>query len=221
MPDVFRPLRLRTALPTLHHSTRDRDHRINTLNETDRRTSSTRPVLLLKGGFVDQGVNDLAFGLPGASKSHTLCAVGHRLVESGRSVPFAPAYRLVQGLLAAKRDIVLPRQLRKLDNSDFLALDDLGYLPQGAEESEVLVTLIVDATNGVLWASRQTWSSLSGCRVNWIIQPNRNAPRAAPDSGHQAGALLTFNSIAARKTHQRGLDLHRPQSIPDWTRRPS
>ena len=38
----------------------------------------------------------------------------------------------------------LPRQLRKLDNYDFLLLDDLGYLPQGAEESEVLFTLIAE-----------------------------------------------------------------------------
>ena len=36
------------------------------------------------------------------------------------------------------------RQLRKLDNYDFLLLDDLGYLPQGAEESEVLFTLIAE-----------------------------------------------------------------------------
>ena len=52
-------------------------------------------------------------GLPGASKTHALCAIGHRLVESGRSVIFAPAYRLVQDLPAAKRDLALPRQLRK------------------------------------------------------------------------------------------------------------
>ena len=66
------------------------------------------------------------------------------LVEAGHSVLFAPAYRLVQELLAAKRDLDLPRQLRKLDNFDFLLLDDLGYLPQGAEESEVLFTLIAE-----------------------------------------------------------------------------
>ena len=57
---------------------------------------------------------------------------------------FAPAYRLVQDLLAAKRDLALPRQLRKLDSYDFLLLDDLGYLPQGAEESEVFFTLIAE-----------------------------------------------------------------------------
>ena len=31
-------------------------------------------------------------------------------------------------------NVDLPRILRKLDNFDFLLLDDLGYLPQGAEE---------------------------------------------------------------------------------------
>ena len=68
-------------------------------------------------------------GLPDTSTTHALCALGHRLVQE---------------LLAAKRDLALPRQLRKLDNFDFLLLDDLGYPPQGAEESEVLFTLIAE-----------------------------------------------------------------------------
>ena len=86
----------------------------------------------------------LAFGLPGTGKTHALCALGHRLVETGYSVLFTPAYRLVQELLAAQRDLQLPRALRKLDNFDFLVLDDLGYLPQGAAESEVLFTLMAE-----------------------------------------------------------------------------
>ena len=97
-----------------------------------------------QGSFVERGVNVLAFGLPGTGKTHARCALGHRLVEAGHSVLFAPAYRLVQELLAAKRDLDLPRRLRKLDNFDFLLLDDLGYLPQGTEESEVLFTLITE-----------------------------------------------------------------------------
>ena len=47
-------------------------------------------------------------------------------------------------MLAAKRDLDLPRMLRKLDNYDLLVIDDLGYLPQGAGESEVLFTLIAE-----------------------------------------------------------------------------
>ena len=72
----------------------------------------------------------MAFGLPGAGKTHALCAIGHGLVESGRPVILAPAYWLVQDLLAAKRDLALPRQLRKLVTFDFLLLDALGYLPR-------------------------------------------------------------------------------------------
>ena len=96
---------------------------------------------LAQGSFIDRGVNVLAFGLPGAGKTH---ALGHRLVEAGHSVLFAPAYCLVQELLAAKRDLDLPRRLRKLDSFDSLLLDALGYLPQGAEESGVLFTLIAE-----------------------------------------------------------------------------
>jgi DNA replication protein DnaC len=99
---------------------------------------------LAQGEFVEQGMNVLAFGLPGTGKTHAMCAIGHRLVEAGRSVLFTPAYRLVQDLLAAKRDLELPRALRKLDNFDLLLIDDLGYLPQGAEESEVLFTLMAE-----------------------------------------------------------------------------
>ena len=101
--------------------------------EHDRMLLSLRQQLdqLAQGSFVDRGVNVLAFGLPGTGKSHTLCAVGHRLVEAGHSVLFTPAYRLAQDLLAAKRDLALPRQLRKLDNFDFLLLDDLNQYQGG------------------------------------------------------------------------------------------
>ena len=99
---------------------------------------------LAEGDFVERGVNVLAFGMPGTGKTHAMCAIGHRLVQSGRSVLFIPAYRLVQDMLAAKRDLDLPRMLRKLDNFDLLIIDDLGYLPQGAGESEVLFTLIAE-----------------------------------------------------------------------------
>ena len=46
--------------------------------------------------------------MPGTGKTHAMCAIGHRLVESGRSILFIPAYRLVQDMLAAKRDLELP-----------------------------------------------------------------------------------------------------------------
>jgi len=70
---------------------------------------------LARGAFADRAENVLAFGLPGVGKSHAMCAVGHALVCQGRSVLFTPAFQLVQQLLVAKRDLNLPRALRKLD----------------------------------------------------------------------------------------------------------
>ena len=47
-------------------------------------------------------------------------------------------------MLATKRDLELPRMVRKLDNFDPLVIDDLGSLRQVADESEVLFTLIAE-----------------------------------------------------------------------------
>jgi DNA replication protein DnaC len=99
---------------------------------------------LAEGDFLDDATNVLAFGLPGVGKSHAMCAVGHALVERGQSVLFVPTYTLVQELLVAKRDLQLPRVLRKLDHFAVLLLDDLGYIQQSPEEAEVLFTLLAE-----------------------------------------------------------------------------
>src|SRR6185436_4290269 len=97
---------------------------------------------LASGNFLDRAANVLAFGLPGVGKTHAACALGHALVQAGRSVLFTPTYQLVQELLAAKRDLTLPRALRRLDVFELLILDDIGYVQQGADEVEVLFTLM-------------------------------------------------------------------------------
>lgn len=99
---------------------------------------------LATGSFLDRAVNVLAFGLPGTGKTHAMAALGHRLIEQGHSVAFVPTYQLVQDLLAAKRDLDLPRMLRKLDHFEVIILDDLGYLKHRADEAEVLFTLIAE-----------------------------------------------------------------------------
>ncbi len=99
---------------------------------------------LATGAFLETATNVLAFGLPGVGKSHALAAVGHALVDAGHSVLFTPAYALVQELLSAKRDLDLPRALRKLDLFEVILLDDLGYVQQSPEEAEVLFTLLAE-----------------------------------------------------------------------------
>ena len=99
---------------------------------------------LARGDFLDAAHNVLAFGLPGTGKSHAASAIGHALVEAGHSVLFVPTYQLVQDLLVAKRDLNLPRALRKLDLFELIILDDIGYVGQSSDEAEVLFTLMAE-----------------------------------------------------------------------------
>jgi DNA replication protein DnaC len=99
---------------------------------------------LASGDFLDRAHNVLCFGLPGRGKTHAAAALGHALVQRGRSVLFSPTFRLVQELLAAKRDLALPRALQRLDAYDLLILDDIGYVQQSADEVEVLFTLMAE-----------------------------------------------------------------------------
>lgn len=100
--------------------------------------------LLREGDFLDRADNILIFGLPGRGKTHVAAALGHELVQRGRSVLFTPTYRLVDRLLRAKRDLDLEAELRRLDRFQLLILDDFGYVQQSRHEMEVLFTLLAE-----------------------------------------------------------------------------
>lgn len=97
---------------------------------------------LCEGGFVERAENVLAFGLPGRGKTHIVCAIGHELVARGYKVLFIPAFKLVQHLLVARRELVLEAELRKLDRFDAVIVDDIGYIQQDRDEMEVLFTFL-------------------------------------------------------------------------------
>lgn len=119
------------------------DKTLDTL-ELDRFPAKVRRQIpmLCEGGFVDRAENVLAFGLPGRGKTHLLCAVGHELVSLGYQVLFVPAFKLVQRLLVAKRDLDLDAELRRLDKFDTVIVDDIGYIQQERDEMEVLFTFL-------------------------------------------------------------------------------
>jgi DNA replication protein DnaC len=100
--------------------------------------------VLLEGTFLDRRENVLAFGNPGSGKTHLLCAVGQELVQQGRRVLFATCSLLVQQLLVAKRDLKLPRLLKRLSKYEAVILDDIGYVQQNRQEMEILFTFLAE-----------------------------------------------------------------------------
>jgi DNA replication protein DnaC len=149
---------------------------------------------LAGGDFLEDAINLLAFGPPGVGKSHGACALGHALIERGHSVLFRPAYQLVQELLAAKRDLTLPRQLRRLDAAELLILDDIGYVKQSAEEAEVLFTLIAQRyeRRSVMITSNLVFSEWER------IFKEPMATAAAIDRLVHHSAILEFNAPSYR-----------------------
>ena len=57
---------------------------------------------------------------------------------------FSSTHLLVQDLLLAKRELKLPRTIKRLSGYQVLILDDLGYVQQSREEMEVLFTLLAE-----------------------------------------------------------------------------
>lgn len=166
-----------------------------------------RPVLrqlreLERGDFLDEAINVLAFGLPGVGKSHALAALGHALVQRGRTVLWTPTYSLIQELLAAKRDLELPRMLRKLDNYELVILDDIGYVKQTAEEAEVLFTLLAER-----YERRSTALTSNLVFSEWDrIFKNKMATSAAIDRLVHHSVVIEFDveSFRAEKAKNRG-----------------
>lgn len=97
---------------------------------------------LVEGAFLDRAENVLAFGPPGSGKTHLLCAIAQELIHQGRRVLFWPCNLLVQELLLAKRELALPRLLKRWTKYEAFIIDDIGYVQHSREEMEVLFALL-------------------------------------------------------------------------------
>ncbi|MBL7072063.1 MAG: ATP-binding protein [Candidatus Omnitrophica bacterium] len=100
--------------------------------------------VLADGAFLEHHENILIFGNPGSGKTHLICAIGQELIRQDKRVYFTTCALLLQELLAAKRDLKLPKLFKKLNRYQAIIIDDIGYVQQGKEEMEVLFTLLAE-----------------------------------------------------------------------------
>jgi DNA replication protein DnaC len=105
---------------------------------------SKAQVMALAAGdvWLERGANLLAFGPPGAGKSHLAAALGMALIENGWRVHFTRTTDLAQRLQIARRELTLENAIAKLDRYDLLILDDIAYVTKDQAETSVLFELI-------------------------------------------------------------------------------
>lgn len=94
--------------------------------------------------WIKEGMNVLIFGPSGVGKTHLAAAIGEKLIEQGFRVFFSRTTELVQKLQAAKKGLVLPSALEKLEKYDCLILDDFGYVQKDELETSVLFELVCE-----------------------------------------------------------------------------
>ena len=120
---------------------------------------------LLEGGFLDRKENVLVFGNPGSGKSHLLTALAQELVVvRERKMHFTKCALLMQDLLAAKRDLRLSKEIKRLGRYEGLIIDDLGYIQQSRDDMEVVFTLLAERyeRGSVLMTSNLPFSKWEG-----------------------------------------------------------
>ncbi len=93
-------------------------------------------------GWLQSGHNLLAFGPPGAGKSHLAAAIGYELIQRGYRVLMARTSDLVQRLQTARQELALSQEIAKLDKFDLLILDDISYVRKDQAETSALFELI-------------------------------------------------------------------------------
>jgi DNA replication protein DnaC len=145
--------------------------------------------------WLDQGANILCFGPSGVGKSHAAAAIGYALIERGKRVLFVRTTDMVQRLQAARRDLVLPAVLAKIDKFDAVVLDDLGYARKDQAETAVLFELIAERyeRRSLLITCNQpfgTWET---------IFPDKAMTVAAIDRLVHHATILEFNTESYRR----------------------
>ena len=95
-------------------------------------------------GFMSEGRNLFIVGSTGTGKSYIATALGYRACQTGHRVLYANTARLMAQLTVAKAKGSILQELKKIERTELLILDDFGLQPLDTAARNLLMDIIED-----------------------------------------------------------------------------
>ena len=102
-----------------------------------RRSAATEIHELAQGGYIERAEPVILIGDCGTGKTHLLTGLCVAACRQKRRVRFATAAALVNELVEAKQQLQLRRVLARWERYDLIAIDEVGYVPDGRPRRRV------------------------------------------------------------------------------------
>ncbi len=95
-------------------------------------------------GFMSEGRNLFIVGSTGTGKSYIATALGYRACQKGHKVLYANTAKLMAKLKVAKAKGSILQELKKIERTELLILDDFGLQPLDTTARNLLMDIIED-----------------------------------------------------------------------------
>lgn len=164
---------------------------VKTLEGFDFRRASHLPEVLLRelatGHYIDQAEPILFLGEPGTGKTHLAPALGVAAATQGRSVRFVTVARLVTDLTEAHDAHQLGRVMGRYNRVEVVVLDELGYVPLGRTDAELLFQVRSRAagTSARACDHQPPLWRMDFCVLRCALMPGRGGPTDASGAHHR------------------------------------
>lgn len=107
-----------------------------------RKKNKNRILNLLDLEFIERKQDIILIGNPGTGKTFIAKTIAYAAIQSGIKVLFTTAANMINHLIIAESEHTLFKKLRYYQSPDLLVCDEIGYLPLGAQGSNLFFQVI-------------------------------------------------------------------------------